>query len=240
MNTLSMEKKTQVLNILVEGNSIRSTERLTGVHRDTIMRLILSAGEKCKSAMNTHLKDFHSKHIQADEVWCYVGKKEKTLKRSKRYDYTQGDQYVFIAIDADSKLIPAYVVGKRDAMTAHKFMLRLHEKLQGNGRIQLTTDGLNAYLPAVEDAFGGEVDYAQLIKIYGKDQEEKRYSPPRIKEVISRVIEGMPDFGKISTSYIERQNLTVRMQLRRFTRLTNAFSKKLENLKAALALHFYH
>lgn len=242
MNQISMEQKKQILNILIEGNSIRSTERLTGVHRDTIMRLLVNIGNKCKSLLDKYTSDFHCQTLQADEIWCYVAKKEKTLKRSEKYDSSQGDQYVYIALDADSKFVPLFTVGKRNQETTETFMSELSKKLQNNGRIQLTTDGLLSYIPAVENAFGGEIDFAQLIKVYGKDQddEQRRYSPPKIKEIISRVINGFPNVSKISTSYIERQNLTIRMQLRRFTRLTNAFSKKLENLKAALALHFVH
>ena len=242
MNVLSMDKKKQVLSILVEGNSIRSAERLTGVHRDTIMRLLVKVGESCELLMESHLKDFHSTSLQVDEIWCYVGMKENTKKRLNKKDASLGDQYVFIALDADSKLVPLFMVGKRTEQTATRFMSLLQDKIKNNGRVQLTTDGLKAYLTAVESAFGGDVDYAQLIKVYGKETRdgEQRYSPPSIQDIISKIITGSPDTKKISTSYIERQNLTVRMQLRRFTRLTNAFSKKLDNLKAALALHFAH
>lgn len=150
-----------------------------------------------------------------------------------------GDQYVFVALDAETKLIPSYLVGKRDGETALRFMMGLQERLQGNGRIQLTSDGLRAYIDAVEQTFGSEIDYAQLVKLYSAENPGPgRYSPPRVSEVISTVINGNPDPGLISTSYVERQNLTMRMAIRRFTRLTNAFSKKLANLKAALALHF--
>lgn len=241
MNILSMEKKTQILSALIEGNSIRSTERMTNTHRDTIMRLLVRSGDECQKAMDRLINGFHCQHIQVDELWGFVKKKEKRLTEEEKGKGIYGDQYVFIGIDADTKLIPTFKVGKRDTKTALAFMNQLQEKLKDNGRIQLTSDGLEAYLPAVEETFGSEIDYAQLIKIFGSvPEQEKRYSPPRIREVISRIINGNPDKKYISTSYIERQNLTIRMAIRRFTRLTNAFSKKLENLKAALSLHFWY
>jgi IS1 family transposase len=241
MNNLSIEKKEQILTALIEGNSIRSTERMTNVHRDTIMRLLVRAGNECKEALDKYLIGFHCSKIQVDEIWTFCKKKEKQLIGLEKFNPNLGDQYVFVAIDADTKLIPAFVIGKRDITTALKLMTELKNKLNGNGRIQLTTDGLRAYIDTVEQIFGADIDYAQLIKVYGVDQrDETSYSPPKVKEVLSKVINGNPDSGFISTSYVERQNLTMRMQMRRFTRLTNGFSKKIENLKAALALHFAH
>lgn len=239
MNVLQKEKKLAVIAALVEGNSIRSTERMTGVHRDTIMRLLVSVGQKCAAIMESRLRGFHSKAIEVDEIWTFVGKKQRRLTPMEKIDPELGDQYVFYGVDADSKLIPMFTVGKRDTQTATQFMLALQNRLQGNGRIQLTTDGFTPYLEAVETAFGGEVDFAQLVKSYEADNPGPgRYSPPRVKEVVSTVINGTPNPNRISTSYVERANLTMRMAIRRFTRLTNAFSKKLENLKAAVALHF--
>jgi IS1 family transposase len=241
MNNLSIEKKEQILTMLIEGCSIRSAERMTNVHRDTIMRLLVRTGNECKTALDKYLTGFHCSKVQVDEIWTFCKKKEKQLIGLEKFNPNLGDQYVFVAIDADTKLIPAFVVGKRDITTALKLMTELKNKLNGNGRIQLTTDGLRAYIDTVEQVFGSDVDYAQLIKVYGIDQrDETSYSPPKVKEVLSKVINGNPDPNFVSTSYVERQNLTMRMAMRRFTRLTNAFSKKIENLKATLALHFAH
>jgi len=241
MNVLKQEKKLAVISALVEGNSIRSIERMTNVHRDTIMRLLVSVGNQCTEILDKNLKGFHSKLIEVDEIWTFCKKKERRLTDQERLNPELGDQYVFVAIDAETKLIPSYLVGKRNGETALHFMMDLQERLQGNGRIQLTSDGFKAYIQAVEDTFGADIDYAQLVKLYSAENPGPgRYSPPRVSEVISTVINGNPNPSLISTSYVERQNLTMRMAIRRFTRLTNAFSKKLTNLKAALALHFAH
>ncbi len=240
MNTLPKEKQLAVLSALVEGNSIRSVERMTGVSQVTILRLLVRTGERCLALLEERMRGFHSRYIEADEIWCYVYKKEGQLTAEDRaFHPERGDQYVFVALDAESKLIPAFTVGKRDGQTALAFMEKLRCRLAENGRIQLTTDGLNAYIGAVEETFGADVDYAQLVKLYGAEPAgDGRYAPPRVTETISTTINGNPDPDRICTSYVERQNLTMRMMMRRFTRLTNAFSKKLANLKAALALHF--
>ena len=241
MNVLSQERQIQILNALVEGVSIRSTERMMQTHRDTIMRLLVSVGERCQNLLDERLRSFRCAHLQLDEILTFVRKKERRLSVLERLNPEIGDQYVFVAIDAETKLIPSFVVGKRDGHTALLFMTDLHQRLTGNGRIQLTTDGFYAYLEAIEHTFGADVHYAQLVKIYASvDAGPGRYSPPRVAETVSTVIQGSPDPDHISTSYVERQNLTMRMAMRRFTRLTNAFSKKLANLKAALALHFAH
>jgi len=241
MNTLKMEKRLAVISALVEGNSIRSTERMTGVHRDTIMRLLVSVGENCTHILDHHLRGFHSRLMEVDEIWTFVGKKERRLTREEKLNPELGDQYVFVALDADTKLIPAFTVGKRDGETALQFMMDLQDRLQGNGKIQLTTDGFKAYIDAVEQAFGSDIDFAQIIKVFSAEHPGPgRYSPPKVSGTISTIINGTPNPNLISTSYVERQNLTMRMAIRRFTRLTNAFSKKLVNLKAALALHFAH
>jgi len=238
MNITPKERQIQVLKALVEGNSIRSIERMTGIHRDTIMRLLVRVGDKCQKIMDTQLKNFHCRRIQADEIWTFVKKKEKRLNNAEKIQGEYGDQYVFVALDADTKLVPNFTVGKRNAYTTFKFILDLQNRLKGNGRIQLTTDGFKSYIEAIEEAFGPDIDFAQLIKIFASEHDSGKYSPPKVTEVISKIISGNPNPKFISTSYVERQNLTMRMQIRRFTRLTNGFSKKIENLKAALALHF--
>ncbi len=239
MNQLQPEKQLAVIAALVEGNSVRSVERLTGVHRDTILRLLVRVGERCERLLDERMRGFHSQHLQIDEIWTFCAKKEARLQGPEVFSEELGDQYVFVALDAESKLVPTFAVGKRDGETALRFLTDLRQRLDGNGRVQVTTDAFRAYLGAMEETFGADVDYAQLVKLYrAENPGPGRYSPPRVQETISTPIEGHPDPRHISTSYVERQNLTMRMQMRRFTRLTNAFSKKLANLKAALALHF--
>lgn len=240
MNVLSIEKKLQVISSLIEGNSVRSTERMTGVHRDTICRLLVAVGQNCAGLLDTHLQGLRCERLQCDEIWCFVAKKNRHVRETDPVEF--GDQWVFVAMDADTKLVPSFVVGKRNAATTRDFVCDLMLRL--DNRPQITTDGFRFYVDAVARYFGTDVDFAQLIKLYGDygqhDAGPGRYSPPPIVETISRIIQGTPDPEHISTSYVERQNLTMRMQMRRFTRLTNAFSKKLENLKAACALHFAH
>ena len=239
MNRLKREKQIQVISLLVEGCSIRSIERITGVHRDTVMRLGVRTGKHCQELHDKHMHGFHSRFLQADEIWTFCGKKEGHLTLEEWGDVRKGDQYIFVALDAESKLVPSFLVGKRDGFTARLFVQDLKKRLNGNGRIQLTTDGFPAYLGAVNKTFSGNIDFAQQVKTFdGVNPGAGRYSPPRVREVVSTVICGDPDWKYISTSYVERQNLTMRMHMRRLTRLTNAFSKKLENLKAAVALHF--
>jgi IS1 family transposase len=242
MNTLTSEKQTAIIHNLIEGLSIRSTERLTGVHRDTIMRLLVRVGEGCTKLLDERIRNVQSKSVQCDEIWTYVFKKQaRILANEIRAGI--GDHYVFIGLDADTKLVISYLVGKRDGASAYYFMRDLHERLAT--RVQLTTDGFAPYVSAVDDTFGTEVDYAQLVKIYGQPQAQSSqsrnwYEPVRVIGAIPTAVMGRPRMAAVSTSYIERQNLTMRMQMRRFTRLTNGYSKKLENLKASIALHFAH
>jgi IS1 family transposase len=221
---------------LVEGNSIRSTERMTGIHRDTIMRLLLAVGDRCGQILNERMRKLPCRIVQVDEIWTYVGKKERHLTDEDN-PLEVGDQYVFVAMDSETKIVPSFRIGKRNAANTWYFMQDLEQRFAY--RVQLTTDGFRPYINAVEDAFGVNVDYAMLVKLYGKDESEP-YAPAQIVQSLPIPVMGDPKPGLISTSHIERQNLTMRMQLRRFTRLTNAFSKKLANLKAACALHFAH
>ncbi|MFZ0912219.1 MAG: IS1 family transposase [Candidatus Korobacteraceae bacterium] len=233
------EKANLALQLLLEGNSIRSTERITQLDRNTIMRLLVLAGERCAALHDSRMRNIHAKYIQADEIWCYVGKKDKHVRVDDPEEF--GNQWIFVGMDEQTKLVPSFVIGKRTKETTYRFLLDLEKRL-ADARFQLTTDGFHFYERGVEDVFGGTVDFAQLIKLFGDygqfDTSDARYSPPRIAEVISKIRDGRPDPDHICTSHVERQNLTMRMQLRRLTRLTNAFSKKLANLKAAVALHF--
>jgi transposase-like protein/IS1 family transposase len=234
---LPMEKAESILKLLVEGMSIRSIERVTGVHRDTIMSLLLLAGERSQKLMDAKMQNLNSRYLEVDEIWCYVGKKRRNVRSGDSPEL--GDQWVYVAIDAETKLIPSFRIGKRVRPDTWAFLWDLHKRLAN--RVQLTSDGLNHYTVSVPECFGTDVDFAQLTKMFGDFGQfdgPARYSPPRLSGVISKVRQGDPDPDHISTSFVERQNLTMRMQMRRFTRLTNAFSKKLSHLKAAVALHF--
>lgn len=235
---LPMEKAEAILKLLVEGMSIRSIERVTLVHRDTIMRLLLLAGERCQRLMDSKVRGLKTRYVQADEIWTFVGKKKRHVRKGDSVEI--GDQWVFVAIDAETKLVASYLVGKRSMHNTTTFAWDLYKRLAAP--TQLTTDGMHFYTKAIPECFGLDVDFAQLTKLFGDfgqyDTPEARYSPSPIKGVISKVRTGDPDPDHISTSFVERQNLTMRMQMRRFTRLTNAFSKKLSHLKAAVALHF--
>lgn len=238
MNVLCQEKQEMAISALVEGSSIRSVERMTGIHRDTIMRLMVRTGNNCERLLDESMRDLPCKYIELDEIWCYVGKKQRHLKKTDDHSVL-GDQWVFVAIDAESKLIPSHKIGKRDLSTAYDFLADLSGRV--NNRVQLSSDSLSAYVEAVELSFGANVDYGQVVKTYEAEAiGPGRYSPPKVIAADRFVISGQPRVERISTSFVERQNLTMRMQMRRFTRLTNAFSKKLENLKAAVALHFAH
>jgi IS1 family transposase len=238
MNVLPIEKQIQIVTALVEGNSVRATARMVGVEHKTVMRVLLRVGDHCARLLNERMRRLPCKVVQMDEIWTFVGKKEKRVRFDENPELV-GDQYVFVAMDSETKLIPSFRVGKRNASNTWYFVQDLQTRLAN--RVQLTSDGFRPYKDAVEDAFGMDVDYAMLVKMYSDSgQADTRYSPGEIVDVRTIPITGNPKPRLISTSHIERQNLTIRMQLRRFTRLTNAFSKKLENMKAALALHFAH
>jgi IS1 family transposase len=238
MNRLSVARRTQIIGALVEGNSIRSTERMTDTHRDTIMRLMVEVGTGCAALANDQMRNLECRRIQCDEIWTFCRMKQARIPRFA--DRTKvGDQWTFVAIDPETKLVPAYRVGKRSRETAVAFMTDLSERL--SNRVQISSDSLRTYVDAVERAFGADVDYGQIVKFYDAEPiGPGRYAPPRVTGVARTVIAGSPDQAHISTSHVERQNLTMRMSMRRFTRLTNAFSKKLENLQAAVSLHFSH
>lgn len=238
MNTLNIEKQTTVISALVEGNSIRSVERMTGVHRDTIMRLTTRVGRGCEVLMDQTMRNLPCKHVQVDEIWSFIGKKQRHLTRNDN-PFRTGDVWTYVAIDRDTKLIPSYFVGKRNAKNTCAFIKDLSSRLAN--RVQLSSDALKQYVAAVEESFGADVDYGQIVKVYEAEPiGPGRYSPPAVVAAEREAIAGRPEISNISTSHVERQNLTMRMQMRRFTRLTNAFSKSLENHRAAVALHFAH
>jgi IS1 family transposase len=238
-NIISMAKKIAVISALVEGCSVRSTSRITGVSKGAILRLLVSVGSACAEHHDRVVRNVSSKRVQVDEIWSFVGCKEKNVTLEKMEAGICGDVWTFTAIDADTKLILSWMVGRRDAGFATEFLRDVESRL--SNRIQLTTDGHKMYLTAVPDAFAESVDYAQLVKIFGNDPEgQKRYSPAQCLGIKMVDIIGTPDHKHISTSYVERQNLNMRMNMRRFTRLTNAFSKKLDNHIAMLALFHMH
>jgi IS1 family transposase len=239
MNRLSQEDRARVVAALVEGNSIRATVRMTGIAKNTVAKLLVDLGQACAEYHDDHVRGVRVGRLQADEIWSFVGAKAKNVSPDKKQD-GWGDAWTWVAIDADSKLCISYLVGGRDAGWASVFMEDCADRVRG--RIQLTTDGNRVYLDAVEGAFGLDCDYAQLQKIYGapSDEDIRRYSPARCIGADMKVVSGTPDPKHVSTSFVERQNLTMRMSMRRFTRLTNGFSKKLDNLRCAVALHFMY
>ena len=235
---LPLHRAEAILGMLCEGVSVRSIERLTDVHRDTILRLLVKAGERCEKVLGTKLRNVPVQDVQCDEIWGYVQKKESHKWPHEAHDDSVGDAYCFVAIERQTKLILNFALGRRSQATTNAFIegLRLATAPQ---RFQLTTDGFAPYITAIDSTLSDRVDYGMLIKTYAAATEgETRYSPPEVVDTTKKPILGDPDAAKICTSHIERQNLTMRMQIRRLTRLTNAFSKKWDNLWAALCLHF--
>jgi IS1 family transposase len=240
MNRLKLDKQKQIIAALVEGNSIRATCRMTGAAKGTVLKLLADIGTACAEYQNEHLKDLECRKIQCDEIWSFCYSKDKNIPKDKQGKFGYGDVWTWTALCADSKLVPSFFIGTRDLTSAKVFMNDLASRMKH--RIQITTDGHKAYLEAIEDAFGMDVDYSQLVKLYGVEriEEESRYSPAKCIGSKKKRVNGNPDIKSVSTSYVERQNLTMRMSMRRFTRLTNAFSKKVDNLHHALALHFMY
>ncbi len=236
-NRLSFDKKTSIISALCEGTSIRGTSRMFDVDKETVMNLGKEVGEACAVYLDDRMRNLNCKRLEVDELWAFIQKKQAQCNIGDSLKGF-GDAYTFVAIDAETKLVPAFLVGKRDYQSTNLFIGDLSMRLRN--RIQLSTDGFNSYAPAVEATWGVGIDYGQIVKSFASAEfaEQRKYSPPDVISSAKSVIVGSPDENLISTSYIEKQNHTVRMHCRRFARLTNAFSKKLENFKAAVALHF--
>lgn len=239
MNKLSAEKRAQIIGCLVEGMSIRATVRITGAAKNTVTKLLVDLGQACSAYQDSVLHNLPCKRLQFDEIWSFVYSKDKNIPEEHQGKFGYGDVWTWVAIDAGTKLVPSWLVGERNTEDAVTFVSDVASRI--DGQVQLTTDGFKAYLEVIEQGFGGTIDYAVLQKLYGVEPEDqKRYSPSKCLGVDMRIVQGSPDLSHISTSYIERQNITMRMGMRRFTRLTNAFSKKVENLAHAVSLHFMY
>ncbi|MEW6616589.1 MAG: IS1 family transposase [Thermodesulfobacteriota bacterium] len=240
MNKLDIVKRTQIINCLVEGNSLRSTSRMTGCSINTVTKLLVDVGKACAEYQDKTLRNLTCKRIQCDEIWSFCYAKEKNVPEKHKGEFGYGDVYTWTAMCADTKLVPSFLVGRRDSEHAKVFMKDLASRLKT--RAQLTTDGHKVYLDAIEDAFGSDIDYAMLVKIYESKptEDQRKYSAVECTGAEIKRISGNPIKEHVSTSFVERQNLTMRMSMRRFTRLTNGFSKKIENLFCAVALHFMY
>jgi IS1 family transposase len=234
-NVLNTDKQIAIIGALTEGSSIRSIERMTGVHRDTIMRLGVRVGQGCAALLDAKMQNLSCIRLEVDEIWGFVGKKERNVKMGEGTEV--GSVWTWCAIDADTKLVPAFKVGERNAATATAFMRDVAGRMAN--RVQVSTDGFHAYAKAMQQSFGNNVDYGQIVKVYGTMAfGERRYSTSGVLDSYKTVMTGSPNVDLISTSYIERLNATTRLHMRRLTRLTHAFSKKRENFEAAMALHF--
>lgn len=235
-NVLNIDKKIAVIGALTEGSSIRSIERITGVHRDTIMRLGVRVGQGCTALMDAKMRNLPCRRLEMDEIWGFVGKKDRNMKMDDSMEV--GSVWTFCAIDADTKLVPTFKVGERNLATTNAFVQDVASRMAN--RVQISTDGMKSYAEAMEKAFGGDVDYAQIVKVYGNENlnPNHRYSPSEVISSEKRIFTGRPNVDLISTSYVERLNATTRTHMRRLTRLTLAFSKKRENFVAAVGLHF--
>jgi IS1 family transposase len=239
MNKLSTKERAAIIRALVEGNSLRSTTRITGHSINTVSKLLVDLGAAATLFLDQALVDLPATRIECDEIWAFCYAKKRNVPQEHQGEWGYGDVWTWVALDPDTKLVCTWLIGQRAGDEAQTFLFDLAKRLRN--RVQLTTDGFVQYIDAVEAAFHGEIDYAMLVKYYGQDpNEERRFSPPIVLEERVHIMAGDPDESRISTSYVERQNLTMRMGIRRFTRLTNGFSKKVENHAAAVALHFLY
>lgn len=238
MNILKPHKKLAILSALLEGCSARSTSRLTGCHLETVLKVLVETGEKCQSILDERIRQIRCEAVECDELWSYVGKKQARLTKDERLAKSEyGDAYTFVALDPSTKLVISYLVGKRDLPHTDSFIADLSQRIEG--AVQLSTDGFPSYITTIDRHFGHRATHGELVKVYASvNPGPGRYAPPKVAGITKTDRLGAPDRSKICTSYVERNNLTIRCQIRRFTRLTNAFSKKLKNLKASVSLWF--